>query len=106
MHHTGKFEALKNVTELAELYTYGVNGTINKGSYKFEFDLSAYDAASKNADLLKYIEEHKGVFGAIFYKNNGENVTDFTLKIPVTISYTWGDFYDTLVVKVVRTQGN
>ena len=46
------------------------------------------------------------MFGAIYYKNNGENVTDFTLKIPVTISYTWGDFYDTLVVKVVRTQGN
>ena len=106
MHHEGKFEALKNVTELAELYTYGENGTINKGSKKFTFDLSAYDAASKNADLLKYIEEHKGVFGAIFYKNNGENVTKFTLKIPVTISYTWGDFYDTLVVTVDRTQGN
>jgi hypothetical protein len=106
MHHEGKFEALKNVTELAELYTYGENGTINKGSHKFTFDLSTYNSASKNADLLKYIEEHKGVFGAIFYKNNGENVTDFTLKIPVTISYTWGDFYDTLVVKVVRTQGN
>lgn len=111
MHHAGKFEALKNVTELAELYTYGVNangvnGTINKGTHKFTFDLSYYNAASKNADLLKYIEANKGMFGAIYYKNNGENVTDFTLKIPVTISYTWGDFYDTLVVKVVRTQGN
>lgn len=106
MHHAGKFEALKNVTELAELYTYDGQKTIGKGSHKFTFDLSQYDAASKNADLLKYIEANKGVFGAIYYKNNGENVTDFTLKIPVTISYTWGDFYDTLVVKVVRTQGN
>ena len=106
MHHEGKFEALKNVTELAELYTYDGTKTINKGSHKFTFDLSAYDAASKNADLLKYIEENKGLFGAIFYKNNGENVTKFTLKIPVTISYTWGDFYDTLVVTVDRTQGN
>ncbi len=106
MHHAGKFEALKNVTEKAELYTYNGTNTINKGKHEFTFDLSTYNAASKNADLLKYIEEHKGVFGAIFYKNNGENVTDFTLKIPVTISYTWGDFYDTLVVKVVRTQGN
>ena len=108
MHQSdaNNFVKLGSITEKAELYTYDGTKTINKGSHKFSFDLSAYNAASKNAALLKYIEDNKGVFGAIFYKNNGENVEKFTLKIPVTISYTWGDFESTLTVVVDRTLNN
>lgn len=100
-----KFVKLSSITEKAELYTYGTT-TINKGSHRFTFDLSTYDAASKNQALLDYIKANPSIFGAIYYKNNGENVTTFKLKIPVTISYTWGDFETTLTVEVARTLNN
>ena len=100
------FVKLGTITKKAELYTHDGTATVNKGAKKFTFDLSAYNSSDKNQALLDKIAADKAIFGAIYYKNNGENVTKFTLKIPVTISYTWGDFYTTLVVTVDRTKNN
>lgn len=108
MHQANEdtFVKLGTITKKAELYTHDGTSTVNKGAKKFTFDLSAYNSSDKNQDLLNKIAADKAIFGAIYYKNNGENVTKFTLKIPVTISYTWGDFYTTLVVTVDRTKNN
>lgn len=108
MHQANEntFVKLGTITKKAELYTHDGTSTVNKGAKKFTFDLSAYNSSDKNQQLLDKIAADKAIFGAIYYKNNGENVTKFTLKIPVTISYTWGDFYTTLVVTVDRTKNN
>jgi hypothetical protein len=31
-----------------------------------------------------------GRFGSIYYENNGDNVTEFDVIIPITIFYEWG----------------
>lgn len=100
------FVKLGTITKKAELYTHDGKATVNKGAKKFTFDLSAYNSSENNQALLDKIAADKAIFGAIYYKNNGENVTKFTLKIPVTISYTWGDFYTELIVTVDRTKNN
>ena len=68
----------------------------------YEFDL--VDAAKKftyavNNDALKaYMginpvnKVNKARFGGFYYENNGDNVTDFYVYIPVTIHYEWGKF--------------
>ena len=104
--HSGTFKPLNQITTEAELYAYKDQTDMVKSSKTFTFNLSSYNAASKNAALLQYIENHKSDFGAIFYKNNGDNVTEFDLKIPVTVSYEWGDFETVVTVKVSRTLGH
>jgi hypothetical protein len=42
-------------------------------------------------------------FGVIYYQNNGDNLTEFNIVVPITVEYYWGwltryqkiHFYDT-----------
>lgn len=104
--HSGSFQALNKVTTEAELYAYKNASDMVKGSKTFSFNLSSYNSKAQNAALLSYIDANKSEFGAIFYKNNGDNVTEFDLKIPVTVSYEWGDFETVVTVHVSRTLGH
>lgn len=65
-------------------------------------DLSAYDYASISSASV-----FDAVFGglSIKYENNGLNVYNWTVKIPVTIGYDWGEFKTFVTVKVVKTLG-
>ena len=49
---------------------------------------------------------NKALFGTILYKDNGDNVTDFDLIIPVTIGYEWGEFKTSLTLRIERTAGH
>ena len=44
-------------------------------------------------------------FGAIFYKNDGGNVTDFDIRIPMTIWYEWGYLDYNVTIHVAGTAG-
>lgn len=65
-------------------------------------DLSAYNFEA--APSAKVFEE---VFGdlAIKYENNGLNVYNWSVQIPVKIGYDWGEFTTYVTVKVVKTLG-
>ena len=65
-----------------------------------------YNAANRNSDLLAYMEANKALFGTILYKDNGDNVTDFDLVIPVKIGYEWGEFETSLTLRIERTAGH
>ena len=49
---------------------------------------------------------NKDSYGSIYYANNGDNVTEFDVKIPVTIEYTWGKFTKTMTLHINRTTGH
>ena len=72
-----------------------------------EFDLvnssnRAYTIANNNSALKAYmgypgvkvkdggIPTRKALFGGFYYENNGDNVTEFDVRIPITIWYEWG----------------
>ena len=60
-----------------------------------------------NLWIKKYaMNANKALFGTILYKDNGDNVTDFDLIIPVTIGYEWGEFKTSLTLRIERTAGH
>ena len=107
MHNKDKFVALNTITTKAELYSYP---SMTKGEETYNFSLTpTYDFASQNAALLKYMgispanNANKEKFGAIAYYNNGDNVEEFDIRVPITIGYEWGEFTQTVQIKIKRT---
>ena len=49
---------------------------------------------------------NKEKFGAIAYYNNGDNVEKFSIRVPITIGYEWGEFTQTVQIDIDRTIGN
>lgn len=97
-------------------------GTVSKN---YDFDLSAfygvnYDFQSKSNDLyelLKYRGELKTDYtaeqyaarealGYIYYDNNGWNVSEFKVRVPISIHYEWGVLYSSVEILVKNTIGN
>jgi len=107
------FVKLSDVTTQAALgvHTNATNNLVGQ-NYTWNFDLSSYNEAAKNSDLLAFLgitpddATKKLNFGAIAYDNNGDNVEEFDLRIPVTVGYYWGEFTTTVQLHVNRTAGN
>ena len=110
--HYGTEKKLSEVTTEAELRTYPQMNL--KETYKFDLRQpnNAYGATNgfqyeaKNNALVKYMNEHKEVFGAIYYKNNGDNVNEFYVKVPVTVEYEWGTFTTYVKINIKTTLGH
>ena len=104
--HLGTSEAaLNTITTDAQLLTGPVNNKV-KTAYKFNFDLRNFDNAAYNDQLKTWMENHKTALGYIYYENNGDNVTDFYVKVPITVEYEWGEFKTTVKITIKRTSGN
>lgn len=68
------------------------------------FNLSSYNAESNgNATTFNAIVD---AMGKIKYENQGLNVSDYDIRIPVEFTYDWGTIKTYVVCKVTRTQGN
>lgn len=106
MHNGSSFKPLSEVTTEAELYTLLPNGSTMKGEHKFTFNLSTYNKKALNAALVQMMTTSAKDFGRLYYTNNGDNVTEFDVIIPVTLSYTWGDFVTNVTIHINRTLGN
>lgn len=110
--HFVKLETISKDVHLYAYKTYNAltkNGQINDNPWFFDsgiVDLSSFSYVHTSPAINTYLENHKHRFGYIFYENNGENVTDFIVKIPVTVYYEWGHFDDYISVRIIRTQGN
>ena len=44
--------------------------------------------------------------GTIHYTNNGDVVKKFSVKVPVTITYEWGQIKTDVVINIDRTIGH
>ncbi len=107
MHQTDltKFVPMNTITTEAELGCYK-DGNVQRSKVTYNFDISSYNNHSKNQALLDYMKANKELFGVIYYANNGDNVTEFDIKVPVEVTYEWGTFYSDVTVHIKRTLGN
>ena len=61
-----------------------------------DWGLWNYSSQAQNAALEVYMgitprnTTNLAKFGSIYYENNGDNVTEFDVIIPITIFYEWG----------------
>ena len=110
--HYGTEKKLSEVTTQAELRTYPQMAQKTTYTFNLRQPNTAYGATNgfqyeaKNNALVKYMNEHKEVFGAIYYKNNGDNVNEFYVKVPVTVEYEWGTFTTYVKINIKTTLGH
>ena len=110
--HYGTEHKLSEVTTQAELRTYPQMA--QKTTYTFNLRKANYlygatngfQYEAKNNALVKYMNENKEKFGAIYYKNNGDNVNEFYVKVPVTVEYEWGTFKTMVKINIKTTLGH
>jgi hypothetical protein len=68
-----------------------------------------WNSSTVSENLVNYLEgtqNGKANFGYIFYENNGLNVDEFIVRIPMVIYYEWGHFRTYVDVKINTTLGN
>lgn len=110
--HYGTEHKLSEVTTQAELRTYPqmdkkttYTFNLRKANYLYEAT-NGFQYEAKNNALVKYMNENKEKFGAIYYKNNGDNVNEFYVKVPVTVEYEWGTFKTMVKINIKTTLGH
>ena len=106
LNNGSNFVPLSSVSNALELYFLDANGAPVRGVQTYSFNLSSYNSEAKNAALQTYMNANKALFGRILYTNNGDVVKNFSLKIPVTIGYTWGHFNTEIILDVQTTIGH
>lgn len=105
---------LSEVNTNAKLYAYDVATDTEKKVGTANFDLRNlggvnYNNANKSEALYNIFNGtnvEKAQFGYIIYYNNGANVTRFSVRIPVKVTYEWGTFKTYVTVAIHRTLGN
>ena len=105
---------LSEVNTNAKLYAYDVATDLEKKVGTATFDLRNlngvnYNNANKSEALFNIFNGtnvEKAQFGYIIYYNNGANVTRFSVRIPVKVTYEWGTFKTYVTVAIHRTLGN
>nr|WP_303924986.1 hypothetical protein [Bacteroides intestinalis] len=68
------------------------------------FNLSAYNAASSGT--VATYNAIVAALGQIKYENNGNNVKEFNVRIPIDVTYDWGTIRSYVDCKVINTMGN
>ena len=105
---------LSAVNTNAKLYAYDVATDSETKVGTANFDLRNlggvnYNNANKSEALFKIFNGtnvEKAQFGYIIYYNNGANVTRFSVRIPIKVTYEWGTFKTYVTVAIHRTLGN
>ena len=103
-----QWRALGSVTSLIDLYWSNGARKDKDDKHDFALDLTNnnhFNDPAQNANIITYLSDIANT-GQILYYNNGENVEEFSLRIPITISYTWGNITDYFILTVKRTVGH
>jgi hypothetical protein len=114
MHVGGNtFVPLNSITTQAEFYVSNDPDVAGTRYFNTTFSLTPkYDKASMNNQLLKDMgikpvdNKLKAKYGVIHYYNNGDNVEKFSIRVPITIGYEWGEFTQMVQINIDRTLGN
>jgi hypothetical protein len=122
LHWGTEFKKLSEVSHNLEFYAGSGSSAKRKNAVvPVTFSLRTpvdYCYASKNEDLRRELgfytaddatgfNSQKAKYGYIFYTNNGDNVQDFYLKVPIKVYYDWGWITATdLTIKVHGSIGN
>ena len=108
---TSDFVPLAQVTTQAILVNTGNTamyqvGTATLGQYPFDLVTPGYNRQDREAALQQYMQQNKYLFGGWYYANNGDNVTEFDVKIPIWIHYEWGKFKTVVTWHIDTTHGH
>ena len=95
---------LKSKTTKVHLYPATAIGAIDNVNLTKTFNVPL--AGLNNSSSSSAVAAKAAQYGYIFYENNGANVTEFTVRIPLDIKYEWGHFSTYVDVKIDRTLGN
>ena len=99
-----KWVKLNTVTNKLELYGKTAAGkTVRDGVLKSTFNLASYNVKAYNSLVEKAL---KAKLGSIHYTNNGDVVKKFSVKVPVTITYEWGQIMTDVVINIDNTIGH
>ena len=100
---------LSDITRQVHLYPATSIGNVDNVNLKKDFNVNLLSPIRYNYDspvAVAGINAKASQYGYIYYENNGTNVTDFTVRIPLDIKYEWGHFSTYVDVKIDRTLGN
>ena len=99
-----KWVKLNTVTNELDLYGKTASGrVIRDGVLHSTFDLSGLSYPTYNAYVLSTL---KAKVGSIHYTNNGDVVKSFSVKVPMTITYEWGQIKTDVVINIDHTIGH
>jgi hypothetical protein len=124
MHYNdGEWHKLSDVTTTANLWTWsnitaaGTNYANTLAAQKTTFDFGAnfmpalYTYEGNEAGIKAHMglspvnEFNKALFGGFYYANNGDNVTTFKVRIPITIEYEFGKLTQKVEWTIDTTHG-
>lgn len=95
---------LSSVTNELALYGKTATGSIVRdGVLTSTFNLASYNNSAYNALVLRTLQAK---LGSIHYTNNGDVVKKFSVKVPVTITYEWGEIKTDVVINIDATTGH
>ena len=104
--HYGTWKKLSEVTSFlsfgATNPTTSTQIDMNK-KVSYTFSLNNMSYSSKNADVLAKLQ---AAVGKLYYTNNGDVVKPFQVKVPVTISYEWGEVNTEVTITIDPTIGH
>ena len=81
-----QWRTLGSVTNKIDLYWSDGSAKNKDDFHNFALNLSSYNAPSQNSAIISYLSDIANT-GQIIYYNNGENVEEFSLRIPVRIFF-------------------
>ena len=92
---------MSDVTSFIELTYVGQQSGSNTSTW-------AYDAVKNSVagSTKDNYEVYRTCFGKLVYKNNGNNVKSFQIKVPIEITYDWGTLASEITLTVQETMGN
>lgn len=99
-----KWVKLSSVTNELSLYGKTAAGhVVRNGVLTSTFNLASYNNSAYNSVLHSYLNNN---LGSIHYTNNGDVVKKFSVKVPVTITYEWGQIKTDVVINIDNTIGH
>ena len=113
------FRPIGTISSRVDLTAYSTGfGNTNTGLSIYHFDLDSYNRDDREAALELFMgypsltnpstkfNNTKQRFGVIYYQNNGDNVTNFDVIVPITIEYEWGWLTRFAQFNIQDTHGN
>lgn len=99
-----KWVKLNTVTNKLELYGKTAAGkTVRDAVLTSKFNLASLNNSAYNSVVERTL---KAQLGSIHYTNNGDVVKKFSVKVPVTITYEWGQIMTDVVINIDNTIGH
>lgn len=99
-----KWVKLNTVTNKLELYGKTAAGkTVRDAVLTSKFNLARLNKSAYNSVVERTL---KAQLGSIHYTNNGDVVKKFSVKVPVTITYEWGQIMTDVVINIDNTIGH